>query len=336
MAITAGVTNTLPTPDATKRAAALAKNEEKEKEKEANTYRTPASAKKDIKPILPPAVAENDGPLDGIYFKLLLLGIPGMGKTNLATGAIHRLHPDMYPAALIDIESKAANMPALMPLRREGLVDVYEVSAPILPTDKDWMQRLQTLDHHPSLMPRGFLDAVDTYNTVSKDPKYKTIIFDPLSRLVEHLERTIEFILKKGTMGVDKEGKSYGGDFMKYRSLLAEFIDKAVRKADKHVIMTCHLQEQEKRQGQNVTISYRPAIQGAMRSMLVGYFDNAFFLRTAERQGQKVWIMDTQPSMNVPARTNIPGLDKTIDQDLNFVYRKWKSAILGLPFDSVK
>ena len=273
------------------------------------------------------------------YYRALLLGEPGSGKTICS---LMTLPPDFYPLAVVDHDNKDASMPELRPFIDDGRIVIYPINEPLM--DVEWMiEKAKTADAGEIkhfMLPRGFIKAVEITNylmgftreaKVDREagvfPVYRTLVHDTLSRMAEHIERTTEFVQKS-------IGLAGWGDWEKYRAYLEEFFDNAVVQAPMHVIVNCHIYENVKKgKAGNETSYWTPAINGKMRKKMLSYFNEAYLLKTTRgAQGAVNYVMRTKKTDVVPARTNIVGLGEEVKQDLGVIIGMWKKQ---MGFDEV-
>lgn len=290
------------------------------------TYRTPQGVV--IRPV-PLPTAES---WEGHYFKCALLGEPGMGKTTCATLS---LPADFYPAAVLDVDNKAASYPALLPLRREGKLDIFQIDAPLIPDFESLRGRVDDIRSILETAPKGMLQVADVINVILRGRKHQTLIFDSWSRFCEHIERTVEFLQKVHTIGTSPgEGKGVGADWLKFKTLQQDLLHFIAVTAKMNVIVTCHVQVRHVKVGQTEKTEYRPQIDGAMRDLFVSYFNEAYFLRTRVQMGGEVLhYMETQATTKVPARTSIGGMPREIQQNLRGVVGLWRKQMLGISLE---
>jgi hypothetical protein len=256
------------------------------------------------------------------YLKILLLGQSGKGKTR----SVCNLPKWMYPLALLDIDRKASSMTELAPLRKAGLVDVYDVDAPLI--EEGMGQRARSLEAGLTQMPKGLIQVVDLTNFITKLGKHKTIMYDSESHLADHVVRTVEYIYT----GKDT---AWGQDWKKTKTLHDDFVSSAVKRASTHVIMTCHVEERIKRSGKgsNATESrsWAVLIDGAFKDKLMSYFNEAYFFFSKVMTGGVLgYFMQTKATDKVPARSSIAGLPMIMEQNLKLIGEVWRGQMEGV------
>lgn len=276
------------------------------------------------------------------FWRNLNMGLPGTGKTRMACLT---LPDDMYPAALVDVDDKGSDMVELIPLRQEGKLLIYRVNSPLIGEEEDFTKRVTTSDAILQSAPGGIEETLNIVNGIIRQnnlvrkgelkdtPIIRTIILDTLSRLAEHASRTVEFIQQMKAMGTSPAEAKFGADWKKFKNLLEELVSKLI-KSKMNVIVNCHLQERVKLVGTSEVVSYRPAIEGAFRDVLVSHFNEAYIMKSQlqkkDEQHAEAWtqyLLETQANGKVVARTNIKDLPRIIAPNLKPVIRKWRKQM---------
>lgn len=309
-----------------KKAAAAVEIEEKKGTEEKPKVTTVSKPK--VAPV-PLAIPSPQDIWNTVWFKCMLLSEVGMGKTHVSCLT---LPEDMYPVALIDIDNKASSMPILMPLRRAGLLDIYDVNLPLV---SEGVEKRAQKVVAPTELPEGFIRVANLINYLSGESKlaretpnrkiYKTIVIDTISRLAEHIERVTLYAQSSGVL-------SGWGDWQKYKSVLEEFLSKVVTSFKMNVIVNCHILEKvKKKTGTTEIKAWEPLIDGSMKFKIVGYFNEAYFLKSVRPAGatSMIYKMQTRPTDKFPCRTNIKDLPVEVTSDLRIPIELWRRQMLA-------
>lgn len=220
----------------------------------------------------------------------LLVGKPGSGKTTLATTLEH-------PTDIIDIDCKADRMANLRPLVDAGKVRIHSVRVPLV--SESMSDRLKAIgklgevgdakalaQKAKSIVkePQGYYEIVRlTEAAVNRDPPFedtKTLVYDSLTRLDEHLQRLVLYYRARGSIGdnasVDMGWPGWG----KFKQILEEFFTLIVQ-ADMNIICCAHEiieTERDPLTDAVKVLGIYPNLSGSIRTILAGFFDEVYWL----------------------------------------------------------
>jgi hypothetical protein len=275
------------------------------------------------------------------FFKLSLLGEPGGGKTML----LSTLPEWMYPLGIVDIDDKASSMPIFFELRKKGLVDIFPIRTSILGGDS-LKSRLTSKSAKMSSAPMGLNDVVDVINYIRGDgsaakaakangtwKNYKTLAIDTYSRLCEYSTRNVEYLQESDN------GLLQGfNDWKRFMKVNEDLCNELVKKATINIIVNCHIHNIAKKNadGTEGKPKWVPSIDGGFRGKFISYFNECYFLHTKIATGGKIeYVIETHKTDNMPARSSIMGIEKTIDvtlpntKGLAPICELWKKQIMG-------
>lgn len=255
----------------------------------------------------------------------LFVGPPGSGKTTAACTGEH-------PTLLVDIDGKAKEMHNLQPLIKSGDLTILPVVDRLV-TDRLSVRALNP-DKAPKEQPTGYVTTIDILNDIVDGEgdyfRYKTIVGDSLTRLVEHLTRLLIYHRGKGkigkTAGDDMNWPSWGS----YKSNLEELFNVMCGHFDRNFICTVHQKTMTEKVtsmiGSQVIESevirgYKPLIDGQMRDKLAGFFNEVYYMNVIDKKGQDSVYQFRTRGAKYDARTSLD-LEEFVPADLGEILKK--------------
>ncbi len=196
-------------------------------------------------------------------FDLLLYGRSGSGKTTMCTTAPPPVH-------IIDVDGKASKIQAVSRAIERGLVEVVDVSTPLMKGSIGGnFIKTEKYDE-----PEGYIKIANILNEYLEGKrKCVTLVLDSLTRVLDHMKRLIEH------QNREQIKKNPRARWDMYLQSVEELIT-GVLCANSNVIITAHELVTNEGGGDdeddNAEVSRKPYVQGQMQYKLTGYFSNAW------------------------------------------------------------
>lgn len=258
---------------------------------------------------------------------ICLLGKPGSGKTETALTMLEV--PGVDRAICLDVDKKMVRMDSARKYLDAGRLRILNVNSPLISGSlKDRAGKGQQIKSArggdgfytiapPNTEPKGYLEIMGIMDEAEKeiaDFNAQVWITDSITRVYEHMHRLISFMTKKGTL----EESAWNIALMNGE----EFVHAHMALPLRYVILTAHTRAvYDEKTGTMVGVE--PEVQGSMRSKILGYFGEAYYL---DPTAAGVYRMATHLSKFTPARS-AKRLNQYEPADLRIVfdndYRDW-------------
>ena len=246
-----------------------------------------------------------------------------------------------YPILWFDVDNRLKEMAAAKGHIESGRVIPWTINVPLIEDSIRARQlstesrgKLQTIGP-PKKQPQGYpliLDMMDKADKFIVENGIRTIVFDPITRVVEHMMRYLAYQTKHGVI----EESAWGI----YLSNLEEFVAAAMSfPGDVNVIMILHSRDFfDEDTGRNTAIT--PLLSGQMRAKVGSYFSEVWYNHISFANGRPDFKVQCQPSNIVMCRTS-RGLDFVEPASMQHIMKKgnWDerfTLMLYGPFGSGK
>jgi len=294
----------------------LAQKAAKEKESQLTQETSTVNSEASSAPAKTDAILTSDAPPEIIC----LLGKPGSGKSRTALTVLDI--PGVDRAIALDVDKKMLGMECARKFVEEGRLKIINIRSPLIAGSLERRAgRSQEIKSSrggagfttiapPETEPKGYLEimkVMDQAEEVIASYNAQAWITDSLTRCYEHMHRLISYMTKKGTL----EESAWNIALMNGE----EFVHAHMALPVRYVILTAHTRAVlDEKTGTMVGVE--PEVQGSMRSKLLGYFGEAYYL---DPTIAGVYRMCTRLTSFTPART-AKSLNKYEPTNLRIVY----------------
>ena len=152
---------------------------------------------------------------------------------------------------------------------------------------------------------RVFDEVLKSITSLSKDPKYDTIVLDSLTTFAEYAMDSVLFLNKK--LGAKPSLPDYGQQAVKIKETITE-----LRRTGKNVILIAH--EQLQKDELSGRIWGLPLVTGKLAHNIGVYFDEIYHSEVTQVKGISKYRLVTRPSGLFNARTRL-AIPEYIDPD---------------------
>ena len=211
-----------------------------------------------------------------------------------------------WPILWLDCDDRLKEMSRAEELITTKKVIPWTLSAPLL--EESIRSRQTSIEERgkfrtmgaPKRQPKGyiqFLDMLDRAREEIPTLGVRTLVIDPMTRVIEHMARFLQYQTKHGVI----EESGWGI----YLSNLEEVMGNILAIPDVNKVFIFHSREYRDPDSGNLQ-STKPLISGQMQPKVGSYFAEVWHTFTKDRGDGIEWLIQTQPTNWIDCRTSRP------------------------------